>query len=195
MQNTRRTLLAATVLAALPLLNGCATSIKASSTHNPAPATAFSSYGRIDVKQVAFAPGYKGNTDALAKIAANLNKDLGPSLTQWNSRPDNGRTLTVEPIVEEMSFKSTTKRVFLGPLAGSSGVLMRVTFRDNTGKVIATPEFFQRANAMSGGFTLGVNDNMMLTRVAKLASSYMIANYDQAVGGPSGADDSAVAAN
>lgn len=192
MKNTRRILLAATVVAALPLLNGCATSIKASSSHNPAPATAFSSYGRIDVKPVAYAPGYKGNPAALAKIAANLDKDLAPSLAQWNSRPDNGRTLTVEPVVEEMSFKSTTKRVFLGPLAGSSGVLMRVTFRDNSGKVIATPEFFQRANAMSGGFTLGVQDNLMLTRVAKLASGYVIANYDQAVGGPTGADDAAV---
>lgn len=191
MKNTRRILLAATVVAALPLLNGCATSIKASSSHNPAPATAFSSYGRIDVKPVAYAPGYKGNPAALAKIAANLDKDLAPSLAQWNSRPDNGRTLTVEPVVEEMSFKSTTKRVFLGPLAGSSGVLMRVTFRDNSGKVIATPEFFQRANAMSGGFTLGVQDNLMLTRVAKLASGYVIANYDQAVGGPTGADDAA----
>jgi len=192
MKNTRRILLAATVAAALPFVGGCATSIKASSTHNPAPATAFSSYGRIDVKPVAYKAGYAGNPAALAKIAANLEKDLAPSLAQWNSRPDNGRTLTVEPIVEEMSFKSTTKRVFLGPLAGSSGVLMRVTFRDNTGKVIANPEFFQRANAMSGGFTLGVNDNMMLTRVAKLASTYVITNYDNAVGGPSGADDAAV---
>jgi len=192
MKNTRRILLAATVVVALPLISGCATKIKASSSHNPAPATAFSSYGRIDVKPVAYAPGYKGNPAALGKIAANLDKDLAPSLAQWNSRPANGRTLTVEPIVEEMSFKSTTKRVFLGPLAGSSGVLMRVTFRDNTGKVIATPEFFQRANAMSGGFTLGVQDNLMLTRVSKLASSYVIANYDQAVGGPTGADDAAV---
>jgi hypothetical protein len=35
----------------------------------------------------------------------------------------------------------------------------------------------------------------MLTRVAKLASDYVIANYEHAVGGPSGADDNAVAAN
>jgi len=195
MKNPRRALLVASALAALPLIHGCATKIKASSTYNPAPSVAFSSYGRIDVKPVAYKPGYQGNPAALAKIAGNLEKDLAPSLQQWNSRPANGRTLTVEPIVEEMSFKSTTKRVFLGPLAGSSGVLMRVTFRDQTGKVIANPEFFQRSNAMSGGFTLGVNDNLMLTRVAKLASSYVIGNYDQPVGGPSGADDQAVATN
>ena len=195
MKNTRRVLLVASALAVLPLIHGCATKIKASSTQNPAPAAAFSSYGRIDVKPVAYKEGYLGNPAALAKIAANLEKDLAPSLKTWNSRPANGRTLTVEPIVEEMSFKSVASRVFLGPLAGGSGVLMRVTFRDQSGKVIATPEFFQRTAAMSGGFTLGVTDNLMLTRVANLASGYIITNYDQAVGGPSGADGRAVAAN
>ncbi|MGI4846083.1 MAG: hypothetical protein ACRYF7_22545 [Janthinobacterium lividum] len=195
MNKQRRVLLAASVAVALPLMSGCATKIKASTSHNPAPSEAFSSYGRIVVKPVAFAPGYRGNPGALAKIAGNLDKNLGESVQQWNRAPDNGRTLTIEPIVEEMSFKSSTKRVFLGPLAGSSGVLMRVSFRDQAGKVIATPEFFQRASAMSGGFTLGVQDNLMLTRVSKLASDYIIANYSKAVGGPTGADDAAIAAN
>jgi len=195
MNNTRRILLAATVLAALPLVQGCATRIKASTSHNPAPSTAFSAYGRFDVKPVVFKPGYRGDMTALAKISANFEKDMAPSLAYWNSRPDNGRTLTVEPVVEELSFKNTTKRVLFGPLAGSSGVLMRVTFRDNTGKIVAAPEFFQRSNAMSGGFTLGVNDNMMLTRVAKLASSYTINNYEHAVGGATGAGDTALASN
>lgn len=188
MKTFRRTLLVAALALTVAGLQGCATNIKASTTQNPPPAQAFSAYGRIDVKPVMFAQGYQGNANALAKIAANLDKDLSPSVQRWNSRPANGRTLTVQPIVEELSFKSSTKRVFLGPLAGSSGVLMRVTVTDQTGKVIATPEFFQRANAMAGGFTLGTMDNLMLTRVANLASSYVIANYDKAVGGPTGAD-------
>jgi hypothetical protein len=37
-------------------------------------------------------------------------------------------------------------------------------------------------------------DNLMLMRVANLASGYVIANYDKAVGGPTGADDRAIAA-
>ena len=188
MKTYRRTLLVAVAALSLAGLQGCASKIKASTTQNPPPAQAFSAYGRIDVKPVVFTQGYKGNAAALAKIAANPEKDLSPSLERWNSRPANGRTLTIQPVVEELSFKSSTKRVFLGPLAGSSGVLMRVTVRDDSGKVIATPEFFQRANAMSGGFTLGTVDNLMLTRVANLASGYVIANYDKAVGGPTGAD-------
>jgi hypothetical protein len=182
----------ALVLLAVAMLQGCATRIKAGSTQNPAPAEAFSSYGRIELKPVVFKEGYKGNANALAKIDANLKKDVTPSLETWNQRAANGRKLVIEPVVEEMSFQSTTKRVFLGPLAGSSGVLMRVTFRDGSGKVVAAPEFFQRAQAMGAGFTLGVHDNLMLTRVANLASTYVIANYERAVGGPTGADDKAV---
>lgn len=194
MKATRRTILAVALVAAVPLLQGCATKIKASSLTNPAPTQAFSNYSRIDVKPVVFAAGYKGNDAAREKIAGNLVKELAPSLAKWNSGPANGSTLTVEPVVEQISFKSSTKRVFLGPFAGSSGVLMRVIYRDQSGKVIAEPQFFQRAGAMSGGFTLGVQDNLMLLRVAKLASSYTIANYQSAVGGPTGADDSALAA-
>ncbi|WP_288381048.1 hypothetical protein [uncultured Massilia sp.] len=193
--NQRRILLAASVALALPLMSGCATKIKASTAHNPPPAEAFSHYGRITLNSVRFAPGYQGNQAALGKIYDNLEKNLSEQVRAWNRGPANGRTLTIEPVVEEMSFKSSTKRVFLGPLAGSSGVRMRVTFRDQAGEVVASPEFFQRAGAMSGGFTLGVQDNLMLTRVSKLASDYIVANYKQPVGGPTGADDAAIAAH
>jgi len=195
MNNKHRTVLLASAIASVVLLQGCATSIKASSTANPPPAKPFSAYSRIEVKPVVFRDGYKGDAAGLAKIDENFKKDLAPRLAQWNSRAADGNTLVVEPVVEELSFKHGAKRVLLGPLAGSSGVLMRVTFRDNTGKVIATPEFFQRTAAFSGGYSFGVNDNMMLTRVANLASGYIVANYDKAVGGPTGADDQAVKAN
>jgi hypothetical protein len=194
MKNLRTMALLGTLLAALMLLQGCATNIKASASQNPPPAEAFAAYGRIEVKPVVFKDGYKGDHAGLAKIDENFRQDLSKRLVEWNSRKANGRTLTVEPVVEEMSFKHGAKRVLLGPLAGGSGVLMRVTFRDNRGKVVATPEFFQRTAAMSGGFSLGAMDNVMLMRVANLASSYVIANYDHAVGGPTGADDKNVAA-
>jgi hypothetical protein len=192
--NNNRTVLLASAVLAVGMLQGCATNIKATSTDNPPPAKAFSAYSRIEVKPVVFKEGYQGDHAGLAKIDENLKKDLAPKLAQWNSRAATGSTLVVEPVVEEMSFKHGAKRVLLGPLAGGSGVLMRVTFRDNTGKVIATPEFFQRTAAFSGGFSMGAMDNVMLTRVASLASGYIVNNYDKAVGGPTGADDKAVKA-
>jgi len=140
-----------------------------------------------------FAAGHTGNVAALGKINENIQHDLAPSLLEWNKRPENGRTLVIEPIVEQLSFKSTTKRVFLGPMAGSSGVLMHLVIKDNNGRLIASPEFFQRAAAMSGGWTLGVQDNLMLTRVANLSARYVQNNFATAVGGPTGADELAIA--
>jgi hypothetical protein len=192
--NNNRTVLLASAVLAVGMLQGCATKIKAASTDNPPPVKAFSAYSRIEVKPVVFKEGYHGDQAGLAKIDENLKKDLAPKLAQWNSRAATGSTLVVEPVVEEMSFKHGAKRVLLGPLAGGSGVLMRMTIRDNSGKVIATPEFFQRTAAFSGGFSMGAMDNVMLTRVASLASGYIVNNYDKAVGGPTGADDKAVKA-
>lgn len=191
-KNIRNTVLAAAMGGAL-LMTGCATRIKASSAQNPPPKEAFSAYGRIEVKPVVFKAGYVGDASGLAKIDENFRAELAASLAQWNQRPANGRTLVIEPTVDELSFKHGAKRVLLGPLAGSSGVLMHVSIHDASGAVVANPEFFQRAGAMGAGFTFGVHDNMMLTRVGKLAAGYVTSNYDQAVGGPTGADDKATA--
>lgn len=185
-------LIATTFLAAATLLTGCATNIKASSNFNPPPAEAFSAFGRIEIKPAVFAPGVNGNAAALAKISGNIQNDMS-ALAGWNRRPSNGRTLVIEPVVEELSFKHGAKRVLLGPLAGSSGVLMRMNIKDNTGRVIASPEFFQQAGAMAAGWALGVHDNLMLTRVATLSTNYLKANFDKPVGGPTGSADAPAA--
>jgi hypothetical protein len=139
-----------------------------------------------------FAPGVTGNVAALAKISENIQHDLSAPLADWNRRPADGRTLVIQPIVEQMSFKHGAGRILLGPFAGSSGVLLRLNIKDSNGRVIANPEFFQRAGAMAAGWTFGVHDNMMLTRVANLSTNYVKANYAKPVGGPTGADDPAV---
>ncbi|RFP11602.1 hypothetical protein D0T25_26410 [Duganella sp. BJB488] len=191
-KNFRNAVLVAAIGGAL-LTTGCATRIKASSAQNPPPKEAFATYGRIEIKPVVFKAGYVGDASGLAKIDENFRADLAESLARWNQRPVNGRTLVIEPVIDELSFKHGAKRVLLGPLAGSSGVLMHVSIHDASGAVVANPEFFQRADAMGAGFTFGAHDNLMLTRVGKLAAGYVMANYDTPVGGPTGADDKAVA--
>jgi hypothetical protein len=70
---------------------------------------------------------------------------------------------------------------------------MKVKYIEKTtGKVIAEPEFFQRAAAMSGALTLGGQDNAMLSRIVTLVADYTSHNYQQAVGGPSGAPEELV---
>ena len=55
-----------------------------------------------------------------------------------------------------------------------------------SGDTIAYPEFYQRAAAMGGAYTVGVTDNLMLVRIANLLVEYLKSNYETAVGGPTG---------
>jgi hypothetical protein len=191
MKHSRRTVLLGAGLAVLALAQGCAaTRVKVANLSNPPPAEAFRNFGRIEVRTASFAPGVKGR--GVERIDANIRKDIAQKLAEWNSRPQNGRTLVVEPVVEQLELTGSVSRVMFGPLAGSSGVLLRLNIRDANGKVIATPEFFQRADAMSAGWSLGVHDGLMLTRVSSLATAYLISNFEVARGGPTGADEKAV---
>lgn len=179
-------------LLTVALLQGCATNIKASTKQNPAPTEAFAAFGKIELKPVVFKPGFEGDEKGLVKINQNLVKELTPSLAKWNTRKSNDRVLTIEPVIEEFEFQHGAKRVLLGPLAGSSGVLVKVKITDSTGKVVAHPEFFQRTSA-GAGMIMGVADNLMLVRIANLVSNYVVNNFERAVGGPTGADDQALA--
>ncbi|MFZ6870875.1 hypothetical protein ACO0LF_02270 [Undibacterium sp. Di27W] len=180
-------------LFSLALIQGCATSVKAKAMDNPPPKEAFSAFGRIQVKTAMFKEGYTGDKAGLAKINENIQKDMASYVESWNKGPENGRTLIIEPIVEEIQFQHGAKRVLLGPLAGSSGVRLRLRIYEVMNGSVASPEFFQRADAMAAGFVFGVHDNLMLTRVANLATGYIIANYNTAKGGPTGADEKALA--
>jgi len=194
MAPSRRLLILGAALSATALvLPGCATRVKASALTNPAPARPFSDFGRIVLKPIRIAPGAEANVAGVNKIKENIEKNLSPSLQTWNKGPDNGRTLSIEPVVLQMQFQHGAKRVLLGPLAGSSGVLIELRITDGQGSAVATPQFFQRADAWAAGFVMGVHDNLMLTRVAELASTFVVDNYAEAKGGPTGADDKAMA--
>lgn len=188
----RRSLLLGGLIGTLLLQQGCATKVKATAVQNPPPAEAFSAFGRIEVQRVRVAQGRQASAAGVAKIQQNLDKDLASALQDWNARPANGRKLVVQPVIEQLEFTRGATRVLFGPLAGSSGVLMTLQISDEQGRVIAQPEFFQRADAWAAGFVLGVHDNLMLTRVANLASAYLLSNYSVAKGGPTGADDKAL---
>lgn len=189
---SRRGAVAASLLA-VAVLAGCASNIKATRLENPPPTEIYSGFGRIEVKPLTLARGVAANPDAVAKMQANIDKELGETLATWNARPDNGRTLVVTPVVQELRFLSVGVRIFTGPLSGDSAVRLSARMVDGrTGQTIDEPEFFQRSSAGSG-FALGVADNLMLMRVAQLFSRHMTANYSKAVGSATGANDQLVA--
>jgi hypothetical protein len=193
---SRRRLLVLAAFALAPLLlAGCATTyIKADATSNPPPRIAFNAFDHFEVRPIAMGAPYKGqeaNDKALIKIQENFDLRVNTLFSGWNDRRGNAaptRTLLVEPRIQDIKFVNATSRFWGGALAGSSAVVMKVRFSDAaTGDIVAEPEFFQRAAAMGGAWSLGATDNNMLVRIADLAYQYIQNNYSRAVGGPTGA--------
>lgn len=187
----------ALALAAMVVMSGCATNIKATATVNEPPIEKLSNFQNFVIERVYMPPEIaedSANRRALVKIQGNIDKNINATIYEWNSHGNpTGRKLVIKPVIEDMKFVSSGTRVFLGPMAGSSAVRMKLLLTDDSSKqVIGNPEFYQRAGAWAGAFTIGVHDNMMMTRIASLISDYIINNYTQAIGGPTGANDALV---
>jgi hypothetical protein len=169
----------------------CVTHIRSDVTSNPPPAVPFSSFQHFMLDPVTAAPDVAAQTAAMAKISANVQQKLGETIAPWENRNISGRTLVIQPRVVELKFVSGGKRFLAGAMAGSSAVIMRLRLTDaDSGKLIANPEFFQRAAAMGGAWSFGGTDNGMLVRISTVAQQYMQRNYAKAVGGPTGLDGS-----
>ena len=172
---------------------GCVTTVDTpASTFNPPPTTGLSAYSQIELIPIRFAPGVQSNEasqKALRKIQENVDAKIGPTLERWNTSPSatsNGQ-LVIEPLITEMKFVSGGTRLIAGALAGSSAVVMKVKMYDKvSGNMIAHPEFYQRAAAMGGAYSMGASDNLMLVRIADLLTEYLRDNYAAPVGGRTG---------
>lgn len=174
----------------------CATRyIRPSTVWNPPPAEKFAAFDRFELTRVALDPAYSdhhANRKATAKIQEHFDLKVKSLLDAWNGKPmaETSRILLIEPRIEHIKFIGGGPRFWAGALAGSSAVIMKVKYTDKTtGKVIAEPEFFQHAAAWSGAFTVGGQDNAMLSRIVTLVADFTSHNYQEAVGGPSGAPE------
>jgi len=171
------------------LLSACTTEIRATSTQNPPPSEPFKNFGQFNLYPVVPNPADENddaNQRATQKIDNQLQLTLGAQLLRWDK--SEGRTLEIEPKIEEIKFVSGGKRFWAGAFAGSSAVVMQVNFKDaDTGNTIAAPTFYQHASAMGGAWSIGGTDNAMLYRIAEIITDYVVRNYENAVGGPTGA--------
>jgi len=181
--------------ASLSLLSGCVSHIQTDVVQNPPPTERFSNFSHFEIAKIALVAPFAGqdtNERALAKIQENVSAAIDPVLVKWNRTGAANtvtRTLAIEPTITQIRFIRAGVRVFTGWMAGSSGVILTAKISEKeTGKVIATPEFYARAYAMAGEISFGAADNVMLVRIANRLTDYLQANYAQAVGGPSGAD-------
>lgn len=187
------------ILATVVLTSACVTTVKMpANAVNPAPLEAFSAFNAFELKPINLKEAcskQSGADTAFQGIQGRLGKMMEPVLKDWNDRKASStptRKLIIEPFCTDAKMIGTARRIFTGPLSGSSAVVMRVRYTDAaSGKVIAEPEFYQRAFALGGAYSFGGTDRNMLTRMSTLITEYTQRNYRLAVGGPSGIDDEA----
>lgn len=170
----------------------CVTHIRTDVIGNPPPREPLSAFQHFQLQPVVAATGeVREQTAAMTRISLNAQQKLGSTLGGWENISQSGRTLKIEPRITELKFVSGTKRFWAGDFAGSSAVIMHLRLTDaDTGKVIADPEFYQRAAAEGGTWTFGATDKSMLVRITTVAQQYLQRNYAQAVGGPTGLEGS-----
>ncbi len=169
------------------VLSACTTNIHPSTETNPPPTEKFSAFNRFELAPLQAANNTVSDQEAaMKKIEEHIQGLLGVRLQSINNKETDGdtRTLLIEPIITELKFVSGLKRAFTGAYSGSSAVILKAKFSEKeTGKVIASPEFYSKASAMSGAYSVGGNDNKMLHRIANWFTVYFLNNYKQAIGG------------
>lgn len=176
---------AATAMLAGLIGGGCATTIRKPAMA-PAPTEVkLSTFKQYTVKPVVLAPAFAenaANQKACAKINGELMSKLDMALSglaKVDAAADQGKkTLVIEPVIEEIKFIGGFARFMVGAMAGSSAVLMKVSFVDSaTGEEIAAPEFYRAASSMGGGYSMGATDNLMLEQIAQDAADYAKMNF------------------
>ncbi len=167
------------------LLTGCVTKITKPAAL-PQPSTErFGTFDTVEFEKVSIAPKF-AKSDANQKAAKKINEELmaslnnvfpGMTVADPAAKPTKGKMLVIRPVIKEIKFIGGGARFWLGAMAGSSAVLMQVSFVDKeTGAVLANPEFYRAASAMGGGWSIGGTDNMMLTTIVQDITTYTSSN-------------------
>jgi hypothetical protein len=162
---------------------------------NPPPANALAGYDSYELSPLAMGPPYagdEGKEKARARIQEFMTTETGAIVEQWNkdaAGAARGQKLVIEPRIEKLKVVSGGARFWAGAFAGDSYVVIRLRIVEQpSATIVAEPEFYQRAAAMSGAWTVGAQDKDMLHRIVLLMDHYLQANYNEAVGGPTGYD-------
>lgn len=170
----------------------CVTNIHPDVTSNPPPSEPLSDFQHYQLMPATISAEAAHETEAFAKINAYLQERVGGAIIGWANRNQDGRTLRIEPHIDQLKYVSGGARFFAGDFAGSSAVVMHLKLVDAaTGQVIANPEFYQRAAAEGGTWSFGGTDKGMLARITTVAQQYLQRNYAQAIGGPTGLEGQA----
>ena len=167
-----------TTLVLALFLQGCATNLRQPKAPPQPTSKKLSTFQAVQMKAITISPAFAkagANQKAAKKINENLVKEMKlvlPNLLDAD-KPAAPGTLVITPVIEEIKFIGGFARFMVGGMAGSSAVLMKVTYTDaDSGAVVGDPEFYRAANAFGGAYSMGATDNMMLAEIARDIASY-----------------------
>ncbi len=168
-----------TVSAAALIVAGCATNI-APQNHTIQPSKVrLGSFENYVLRPLAVEKmeGDSGDQAAVTRIDGELRACLSNAFRGLKEGPvtdaARGKALLVEPIIVDLKKVNVSERFWVGPMAGSSAVLLKLKISDDGAKeTVAEPVFYAKANAWGGAFTFAATDNAMLTRVVNDACDY-----------------------
>lgn len=177
------------LLMALSLtLVGCATQVTEQPSKVTRATTNLGEFDRVLLVNAEIAPTYAGqgpNIKAVNKIDEVLAQHIGgvldnvevTTLDEYEAlKPSlNKDVLVIKPYVKQVKFIGGAARFFAGAMAGSSVVVMDVSFENGAGgEPLSNPGFMRTAGAYTD--YMGVSSNRMLSDVAQDVTNYVIAN-------------------
>jgi len=168
-------------VAVVLLAQGCATNITKPAAVPPPTSVRLGTFANVEMAPVALNQAYAGsaaNQKAAKKINELLLTQMGYLFPGLNgAEKKSGSTLVISAEIKEIKFIGGAARFWVGAMAGSSAVLMEVTYMDKeSGTVVARAEFYDRASAYAGAYNMGTTDNLMLNNVVTQIINYTGAN-------------------
>lgn len=139
----------------------------------------FSSYKMLPLKSAEAISVKKEKARYADIIEGKLKERVQPLLAQWNGNSaKNGRKLIVEPELISLRIVSGGARFWIGAMAGSSDVKLRMTLRDaKTNKVIGSPVISKQTGGMTGAWSMGATDKNLVDYIVDISKQYLINNY------------------
>jgi len=139
----------------------------------------FSSYKMLPLKSVDAIKARKEKLRYADIIEGKLQERVTPLLNQWsNQSSKSGRKLIVEPELLSLRIVSGGARFWIGAMAGSSDVKLRMTLKDaKTGKVIGSPVISKQTGGMTGAWSMGTTDKNLVDYIVDISKQYLINNY------------------
>ena len=148
------------------------------------PSRNFSSFAAYELRPMSLSPAVRvenGKVEKAGELDAKMRQKIEPLFDQWRAAPASPRRtgrLVVEPQLASLRVISGGTRFWAGGMVGDSHIDLDLSIIDGeTGQVIAKPRIALRADAMTGGWSVGASDRNLLDYITSVAYQYLADHY------------------